>query len=349
MPLPTHIMFRKALYRQVVAARQLFYHGTATGTSNELLRRILKEGLNPNPPQRVFDKDTTQQDPTLVKWTKRDLETYGGVYFAADPAYAASMMGNAIKKFGGTGLLVAAQLETRTPTTRIDEDLLLSGDEFYLNIYLEETRNVTPSHYYILQMFLNPREIDWTAVADHYMQSKILRRWAVGHQRLQAIKPLLAVALELQAKYWLVKTITSDMANWEVEELFRTKYKGIKDPEVLRHQYRQAAEKVLQKLREVTNRQREDYRLSTSQKIRILEPVGFSGVNHIVALMVIIKTVDEPYHTKVVVTYNKGGDSAVEQVCSSLTSFIGPYMLWTTKDGKVLYDNQDPRYHYQRA
>ena len=341
------LIYRDSRYR--LAAKVTMWHGTASGTGDEMFRRIMKQGLNPNPKHRVFNIDT-DQDP---EWQKRDIETYGGVYFASDAFSALTFANGARRKFGGDALLIAAQLETRTPTARIDEDALLSGDEFWLQSYLAEVKHVAINSYYVLELLLDPAGVDWDAVADHFIARKITSRWTVPAGRISTIKPLVVIAMELQARYWLAKMADIGNLSYSSQYRFDHEYQGEKNPEVLRKQNRAAAEKVLQKLREATTPRTD----TSSNRIRILEPVGFSGQNRILAILRVVDIdrhgtlnsprIDNPYHTTVTVLYNRGAE-AVDACLQELKQREGPYMLW--KDNStVIYDKRDPNYVEQKV
>ena len=83
----------------------IMYHGTTT----KFLREILKKGLIPNPKMGVW-----KDDEDAARYTSQETRrSIPGVYFASNFMTAVSAGGNAKRKFGGTYLFVAAQLQPR--------------------------------------------------------------------------------------------------------------------------------------------------------------------------------------------------------------------------------------------
>lgn len=92
----------------------IMYHGTST----KFLREILKKGLVPNPRMRVWSDDESARRHASQE-TRRSLDS---VYFASNFMSAVSAGGNAHRKFGGTYLFVAAQIQPRAAFA--DEDTI---------------------------------------------------------------------------------------------------------------------------------------------------------------------------------------------------------------------------------
>lgn len=87
------------------AATLIMYHGTST----KFLRSILKQGLIPNPKMRVWKDD----EAAMRQAGQESRKALDGIYFASNFMTAVSAGGNAYRKFGGTYLFVAAQLQPR--------------------------------------------------------------------------------------------------------------------------------------------------------------------------------------------------------------------------------------------
>lgn len=86
------------------------YHGT----SSEFLPSILKTGLVPNPKKKYWDDDPN------VSMTKASLASLEGSYWTSNILTASSSAHNTIKKFGGSAIIVIAQIQTQSAVA--DED-----------------------------------------------------------------------------------------------------------------------------------------------------------------------------------------------------------------------------------
>jgi hypothetical protein len=331
------IRFNGAVYRE--AAKTVMYHGTASGPNDTILKKILKEGLNPQPKKRVFDLTAEELSKTHgIDWDARDMETYGGVYFTDSIGTAYGYAGSAMRALGGDSIMIAAQVETRSPTTRIDEDFLLGGDDFYLREYLETVQGAgsaaTQNTSTILERLWR-NEFDWNIIAGYYIADNIRARWKVPKQRIQQVKPLLARALMLQAQYWLAKKVqggfVGDKSKWI------SVYQGDLAPMALRKQYRAAAEQVLQKLREAT----EPVLNGEENRIRVVEPVGYGGANRILVVVKIHRVPDtearSPDYDAIADVLYCRDDFAMVKIRELVVRMMGRHQLWT-QQGKVLYD-----------
>jgi hypothetical protein len=100
------------LWERKRAPTMIMYHGTST----KFLSKILKQGLIPNPTMRVW-KDDKSAARSTAQHSRASLDS---VYFAKNFMTAVSSGGNAHRKFGGTYLFVAAQIQPRSAFA--DED-----------------------------------------------------------------------------------------------------------------------------------------------------------------------------------------------------------------------------------
>lgn len=92
----------------------VMYHGT----SSKFLREILKKGLIPNPRMRVW-----KDDPAAQRYASQvSRKALDSVYFTKNFMTAVSAGGDASRKFGGTYLFIAAQIQPRSAFA--DEDTL---------------------------------------------------------------------------------------------------------------------------------------------------------------------------------------------------------------------------------
>jgi len=166
------------------AAKLTMYHGTAAGSDGQVLRRILKEGLNPNPPKRSFD---VQRDKPVAE---RHYESLGGVYFGVDPWGVTKFSGLAKQKFGGDRVGVVAQIETRGPAITIDEDDLFPlssrkkiADRFFHAVY----RMVEASDYLLLND-MESGTLDYVEMAEWFVDNVIAEQWNISPQEKTAYR-----------------------------------------------------------------------------------------------------------------------------------------------------------------
>lgn len=108
------------------APKLIMYHGTST----KFLREILKKGLIPNPRMRVWDDDPDARRQASQE-TRRSLDS---VYFTSNFMSAVSAGGNAKRKFGGTYLFIAAQIQPRASFA--DEDTIkINWEKALANVF----------------------------------------------------------------------------------------------------------------------------------------------------------------------------------------------------------------------
>lgn len=107
-------------YIKIISSKQIMFHGT----SSKNLRSILKKGLIYNL-NKVWNKNKD-----------RLFESFEGIYLTKDLESAITASREAVSSFGGNPLLVAAQIETRTPSVLIDEDLI--GFKYSFDLIITE-------------------------------------------------------------------------------------------------------------------------------------------------------------------------------------------------------------------
>jgi hypothetical protein len=102
-------------YNEIVERRQqrteLMYHGT----SSNLVRSILKNGLLANPPKKTYDVDTFGASTASM----------GGVYVTPDRSYAEQIAGEAVETHGGKPAMVTIQYVRGSAD--VDEDNVVAA------------------------------------------------------------------------------------------------------------------------------------------------------------------------------------------------------------------------------
>lgn len=338
------LRFQGKLYRasKIVTAAQVYvYHGTATGTNDVLLNRIMKEGLNPFPKRRVFNEQRGEGQHA------REISSYGGVYFNHDPYTATTYMFDSKKQNGGDGLLVIARIETRSPGTAGDEDRFGLPGGVYSNLLGE---------YYAADLgdwvgngdhfdALKDSAFDWETPARYVLQhSRSLKNHPDDPRQIAALTPVMADFIHWNTFYGLVREDQRGQLwgndKYKLRELAIAL--DLTYEEIYRR-FRQAHDLLLRKMKQLVVQPKGDAWWSERHTFRYLEPVGFRGVNRIVALL----RIDEPqtyentppYDYVVTVVYKvPEADHQIKNTLDVLKARQGEHMLWTDLDGTVLYD-----------
>lgn len=338
------------VYRQ--ASKLVMYHGTATGEGDEQLRKILKEGLNPDAP-KVFEGGED--------WQEREIETLGGIYLAPTVQKAQGYASGAARKFGGDPMLVIVRVESKSPSVSLDEDELFgkvfSPRNLGLAPYIQEKYNLELNEASILDSLL---EEDWNEVARHFLgwKGRTLSQLNIPPQREQAILPLLTELLQAQARYFLAKRYLDLKEKRSFYYKFLSGYEeyGVEDPNKLLTVYRKLMDRFLEKLREATTPTAEGLQQwGKGSSLRTKELLNYRGANRILAILrwedvkresewIEIedehrRRYDQPYHTLGEVVYSSSGVSSyIADAIADMSKSIGENMLWKDKSGKVLYD-----------
>lgn len=309
-----------------LASKLVMYHGTATGENGEILRQILKKGLDPDPAKRVFEEG--------------EMETLGGVYLTGDATDAVSFCTGAVKAHGGDRLILAVQVETRSPEASVDEDMLFSGRDHYLDHYWRDTLGRTATEWGVL-VSLEEDSINWGDVADHFFENKILHYWpSTSLKRLTAIRPLLANALEAQTIWWLSKWYDynkeSAVAFQEVK--MYEKLVGLSESAAKSDYYRKV-DTALRKLKEATEPRKKGW---MHHRIRFLEPINYRGANRILCVLRWNYTPREsnsPYYVVGRVEY--GSDQAAMGIIEGMRPMMSSHMYFEGRDGTPIYDEAE--------
>jgi hypothetical protein len=182
------------------AAKLVMYHGTTTGTGNEILRSILKEGLNPEPKHRSFETDESKTVDD------RMYESLGGAYFSVNQHDLRKFSQLAAQKLGGNRVGIIAQIETRTPTVTIDEDDLFPLDVRRNKIadgYFRDVFHVVEASDYMLLNTMETGKLDYEEMATWFVAHELRAQWNISPQEEARIVPTIAEVARLQVETFL--------------------------------------------------------------------------------------------------------------------------------------------------
>lgn len=269
----THVMYRGAVYRLVEAARVTMYHGTSAGEDGSLLRRILKEGLIPEPKKKVYDvpEGDWDMDYETDLVTQMD-ESYGGIYLTNQLGRARVYADHASDVRGGDRILLAVQVEPRTPGTAIDEDLLFNSAFDFVD------RWIGAESWYETDTMIENGEVDWEALARDYLDRHMGIH--LHPERLRRVVPVLGKALAGLYKYHMYKDHMDEIANG-YEEAGDDYFEA--DPRLVEESladYRENGIEATRKLREAVQPTG-----AGLHNIRFTTPISYRGANKIVAVV----------------------------------------------------------------
>lgn len=336
------IIHQGAVYR--LASKEIFYHGTASGYKDHLLKRILKEGLIPDPKRKVWsDKQHSTED--YAYWQGREKESLGGVYFSTDPSRITTYMLTAARKLGGDEVAIIAQLEMRSPDITIDEEALFGYYRAAVAEYIEQhyDNKIVRPDTEALPRYLANMDIDWEDVARWFIEAKlkkgVLQAWPnIPEQRIEMITPLLAQALRWQAEF-LMASYYVKRKGWSKTDYIEY---GEQDPEEALQRYRTLTEAVLQKFRELAQvPETKSQYYSGGHEVRMTEPVNYKGANKILAVLLVRdpRDANNPYYRIGEVIYSTPQASGpISKFIDAMSQSWSQHMFWTDKDGSVLYD-----------
>lgn len=254
--------------KHITSTRRVFYHGTSSVFS----RKILKEGLNPKPKDRVYGEGENIGGG-------RSLETFGGTYFTTELGYATAAAIKACEKYGGNPLVAYIYADDRTPSIKLDEDTFfilldkVTGLNSIMNIEKFLSR-------YIPNIDADPRDPGFRDEAVRLLQNMSLDNHLTDikahlydtqglEYRLEnnwkTIKPVLKKTLQIEFIHTLDSLLRrKDLYN-EYEESFKT--------------LKKESEYLLSLIPELKYSQ-----LNDNQSLRSMDTVGFSGKNKILSI-----------------------------------------------------------------
>lgn len=322
---------KKVLARRVadrIASKQLAYHGT----SSKFLRRILKEGLIPNPTQRRWDDIEEGNRKSLHP--VGPLEDY--VYLAYFPYIVRDVASSTVDKFGGNPLFVVAQISRGSAA--LDHDTLSSSipkaarkvadttTEGSLSSLLGYLQNSdTGTRIRISEEFADIIHRGLKKEGDNpllygenfgdeqsYPATKILMLYlfyayeAEGNPS-EFLKGFLKADQEVWKRYPQdLSTFASDLDDWGMRDEFEEDLESVKNKWPMNvsnpdEEWRNAVEHVAIRYRGQVSEMYEG-----KQSVMVKSPITYRGSNKVVAVLEIVND-QSSFESRVIVHYNKLG------------------------------------------
>lgn len=299
------------------AAKQIFYHGTASG--NDTLRTILKQGLVPDPKERRYTPPKGDFDPSDVMQV-RDLEyvTYGGSYLASDLVTALHYALGAQKDLGGDLVIVAAQVETRSPEVTIDEDQFLSTVNIRLalmslrDLLSELAGNDWPSHADLYRAVVSGR-LDVKKLVSPFLDILLDKRpLAISKEKLLRYEDELTELLVLSFEF---EAATGSQTN-------RTK---MRSPAEIAADFREKANALFKRISGLGDP-------IPGRNVRSFDPITYRGANRILAILTI-----KPDASAGQVVYSSD-DRLAARIASEIESILDRRIKWNVETEKPFLD-----------
>jgi hypothetical protein len=278
-------VYKNAVYRLVTAAKLRMYHGTAAGPDGEILRSILKNGLLPDPKAKAYQapygngENSDFSDLDFETETSMSLdESLGGAYLTTSVGEAVRYTKNAQTTHGGNKVLVAAQIETRSPEVRIDEDFLIN----FVWGFVLEGFDATNDDTFHLELFdWLEAKTDWETVGRAWLQKQFPGVKISEHQLHLVLKPL-GDAIRHIMHVEFFRNHSRELRD-EAEEQGRDDLEYIDEMEEISSsvaEYKSNIAEVSNLLTDVTTPN-----TKAMHNIRILRSVGYRGANRILAVV----------------------------------------------------------------
>ena len=321
-------------YKKIIktASIRYLYHGTSINN----LESILSEGLN-NHHSSVYD-ETFQN-----KGGERSVESYGGVYLT-DNLRTSLMAGYTASEKNkvetDTSVIAIVQVEDRTPSILLDEDLL-----------------ETP-HFALLDAGISPefprRLVEWVTGGFQNIEEAVdsyLKRLSSGRTKiddtkfLQGIRPYVYDVLKTYAIKRIAVNLNSQQ--WETNDL-KNYYdmNGLPDMDTAIQNYRDANSLFMQKAHRLTTSMDNMY----ENNMRIIDPVSYRGRNKIVLVSTFTRLPNdmrerekqyEGYSYVVKIMY-MSNSKALDQYVNDIKTQYSDNILVTYNDN-ILYNNPKER------
>jgi hypothetical protein len=273
----SHLRYNGAVYK--LARKLVMYHGTATGKNGEILHSILKHGLIPETDKRAYDSPYSEDGAAdfldfNTRFTISLDESFGGIYTTMSLGEAKSYAKNAVQQFGGDPVLIASRVETRTPGTTIDEDLLF-GEEL-----LQFLSSSIPGNSYEQLKAVVDGDVDFVALAKHYLEA-VFGDYSLSAQELSNALPDFSKAVEAR---FLVELAGRNWAEIEREAFDANDYDTVEflDVDEYISDYREYGQESLKKLKSLSgpSEQRGLHKTRFTSS-----PIGYRGANRILAIV----------------------------------------------------------------
>lgn len=275
------IQYRGHLYR--IAAKAVVYHGSATGVHDEVLRRVLKQGLVPDPPDQVFSTRPDQDVKNIFDQRDVEYQTFGGSYFSNHLETALQYAEGAVAHHGGDRMLVIAQVETRAPMVTIDEDHFISTVKLGLHGVTKAMRKRAATQ--------GDRASDVDVLTQMKAGTLVVDDATIVHlvEKINDDFPLGIPVAKILRYRGLINQLV--MLKVELDVKGHEKYAdpdglkamqnlGVRGFNAIMQEFRQVANQLSLKLKGIADPVEHERR-----NVRVLDPVGFGGANRILAVL----------------------------------------------------------------
>ena len=275
--------------------KAIYYHGT----SSKNLRRILSQGLIPNPKDKSWGEDPG------VGYSTPSRISYGGIYLTQNIVTATSSISRIEKRKGG-GVIVIVEVQPRS----------LTADEDDVVFSLDHIPKIEMVHmvYELYLAYVTGTNSKWVTetqqqYADQFVE-KVNRRLENGdaspmdprqEERVRAILvDAFFAAMQRRVAHVPEGMSAFDQAQWRH---FKSRDDFLTPPDKNKSEamFRQVADQMTRTLRDVYAVKTRDF----MQTARTLEPINFRGANKIVAIVELVPKEEGKYGSNIRVVYGK--------------------------------------------
>jgi hypothetical protein len=247
---------------------------------------------------------------------------------------------HACGEHGGIPVLVSAQIETRTPEVKLDEDFLIndSWDHIVYNFFEPDNED---TFYMELIDWLFDDSVDWEPIARSWLNAQFPKVKASDHRWNQILPAMakvlrnitLVTALKEYAQTAHREAVETGNDDWYLDDPYYEIDSAIDE-------YKENIEFVTEKFNELADAPDLDF----MHNIRILKPVGYRGANRILAVASWRNFTyygnNEDYNQVGEIHYARSEQDA--KFLLGAAKLPAVYSKWTWRD-KVLYDNPKPK------
>jgi len=309
-----------------LASIRYLYHGTSINN----LGSVLSEGLN-SYHSSVYDETFQNERGT------RSVESYDGVYLT-DNMRTALMAGyQAAKKNKvdtNTSVLVIVQVEDKTPSILIDEDLLTKPYRAIKSIVTNFSYRPSLAEW-IFNGFPNIE-----VAVNNYLEDLSSGRTVINDNRfLEGIKPYVYEMLKTFAIKILVIDLRDEFpGTGRITEDIYPDLKNLPDIGTAIQNYRDSSSLFMQKANRLTEFFNED---TFQNNMRVTEPLSFRGKNKIILISTFKKNDDDErqeYDYSIDILYLSNSD-IIDQYMKDIEELYSPYFI-IKENGYIIYDNK---------
>ncbi len=298
------------------------YHGTSINN----LSSILSEGLNTSHGS-VYD-ETFQNERE-----ERSVESYGGIYFT-DNLRTALMAGftaaekNKIET--QKSVLIIAQLEDKTPSILIDEDLLANP---YWAVY-EAAGNIDAPVVLVEWIINNFPNIEQGV--NRFLKSLSSRRTQITDERfLENLRPYIPELLKNYAIQQLTIALNKEAWGTSTLKYNYPELEKLPDMSSAIQNYRNSASLFMQKANRLTEFMKDTF----ENNMRVTEPISYRGKNKILLVSTVNReNRDSDYYNVIDIQY-LSDQNVLQQYINDIKEKYSDNFLMTYKNN-IIYDKK---------